>query len=79
MHKTWQYYTLLEKKAALFCYVLVRTFGKKPPLPQKLTKNLRHASCGMTWPPHLEFASYATAMVLLHNGEQCDWLIPAVT
>ena len=31
-------------------------FRKKLPLPQKLMKNLH----GMTWPPHLQFASYDT-------------------
>ena len=28
MHETWQHYTLLGKKAALFLYVLVHTFEK---------------------------------------------------
>jgi len=43
----------LGKKAVL-------AFEKSPP-PQKLTKNLCRTLHGSTWPPHLQFASYATA------------------
>jgi len=33
---------------------------KKIAPPEKLTKNLQRASYTITWPPHLQFASYTT-------------------
>ena len=39
-----------QKKKAFFCYV----FTDK--------KILRHTLQGMTWPPHLQFASYDTSV-----------------
>ena len=54
---------VLHKKKTWFFYVLVRTFEQKKLLPpQKLTKNLLWASRSMTWPPHLQFASYTTVL-----------------
>jgi len=61
MHKTGQHYTLLEKSFIFLC--ISARFWKKLPPAQKLAKNLCHTSRSTTWPPHLQFASYATEKV----------------
>jgi len=45
-----------KKKAALFCYVLVRAFEKNC----RHHSNLWKICATLRWPPHLQFAFYAT-------------------